>query len=83
MFDSLHVLIAPASTELRDELECYLSTDPEHITDVIEWWYERRFVYPRLSRMALNYLMIPSKYSIILSHQSSRQLLTFFCSYVY
>jgi hypothetical protein len=59
MFDGLAALIAPASTELRDELECYLSTDPEHVTDVIAWWYERRSVYPRLHRMALNYLTIP------------------------
>lgn len=59
MFDGLAALIAPAQAELRDELECYLSTDPEHVTDVIEWWYKKRSVYPRLHRMALNYLTIP------------------------
>ena len=74
MFDGLRALIAPASTELRDELECYLSTDPEHVTDVIAWWYERRAVYPRLYCMALNYLTIPGRplyYSIITSKLSS------------
>ena len=59
MFDDLPALIVPASTELRGELDRYLSTDPEHVTDVLAWWYERRAIYPRLHRMALDYLTIP------------------------
>jgi hypothetical protein len=59
MFDDLPALLAPASTELSGELERYLSTDPEHVTDVLAWWYERRAIYPRLHRMALDYLTIP------------------------
>jgi DNA topoisomerase IA len=62
MFDNLPALSAPSSSELRDELDRYLSTDPEQVTDVCRWWYERRVTYPRLHRMALNYLTIPGKY---------------------
>lgn len=62
MFDDLPALSAPSSSELRDELERYLSTDPEQVSDVIGWWYERRGAYPRLHRMALDYLTIPGAY---------------------
>ena len=67
MFDDLPALSAPSSLELRDELDQYLSSDPEQVggntsKDVIAWWYERRGVYPRLHRMALNYLTIPGNY---------------------
>jgi hypothetical protein len=61
MFDDLPALTAPSSSELRDELDRYLSTDPEQVMDVCRWWYERRVAYPRLYRMALNYLTIPGK----------------------
>jgi hypothetical protein len=47
--------------ELRDELERYLSTDPENVTNVIAWWHEHRAMYPCLSRMALDYLTIPGR----------------------
>jgi hypothetical protein len=60
-FDNLPSLSAPTLKELRDELDRYLSTDPEHVTDVLMWWTERHSQYPRLSRMALDYLSIPGK----------------------
>ena len=28
------------------------------------WWYERKHIYPRLSRMAMDYLSIPGKHSL-------------------
>ena len=59
MFDNLPSLSAPSSSELRDELDQYLSTDPEQVSDVCAWWYERRAAYPRLHHMALDYLTIP------------------------
>ena len=62
IFDDLPALSAPLKTDLRDELDTYLSTDPEHVTDSIAWWYEKRYVYPRLHRMALDYLTIPGKF---------------------
>ena len=61
IFDDLPALSAPLKTDLRDELDTYLSTDPEHVTDSIAWWYEKRYVYPRLHRMALDYLTVPGE----------------------
>jgi hypothetical protein len=59
MFDALPFLAAPKHDELQDELTRYLSTDPEHVDDVLLWWFERRASFPGLSRMALDYLTIP------------------------
>lgn len=60
---------APASSELRDELERYLSTDPEQVADVCAWWYERRVAFPRLHRMALDYLTIPGVYQLTMINE--------------
>src|SRR5271155_1774786 len=51
IFDELPALSAPASLELHDELECYLTTDPEQVSNVCAWWYEQREAYPRLHRI--------------------------------
>ena len=59
MFDELPALAAPRSSDLRDELQRYLNSDPEHIVDVLLWWFERQHTYPSLSCMAMDYLMIP------------------------
>ena len=59
MFDQLPALSAPKPSDLRDELERYLSSDPKHVVDVLSWWFERRHMYPHLSRMAMDYLTIP------------------------
>jgi hypothetical protein len=61
IFDELPALTAPKIAELRDELARYLSTDPEQVKDVLLWWHEHEAMYPRLSRMALDYLTIPGK----------------------
>jgi hypothetical protein len=61
MFDNLPALSAPRIRELRDDLDRYLGTDPEYVVDVLMWWTERKSMYPRLSRMALNYLSIPGE----------------------
>lgn len=65
VFDNLPSLSAPTRAELRDEYERYLSTDPEMVDDVLLWWSERRAMYPRLSRMALDYLTIPGKVQLL------------------
>lgn len=46
----------------RDELDRYLAMDVEDMKDGLMWWYERRTTFPRLSRMARDYLSIPGKY---------------------
>jgi hypothetical protein len=61
LFDNLPTLVHPTSNELRDELDRYLSTDPEHTPDVLTWWDERQASFPCLSRMALDYLTIPGE----------------------
>ena len=59
MFDELLALITPTQLDLCNKLECYLSSDPEHIGDVLMWWFERQQAYLSLSHMAMDYLLIP------------------------
>lgn len=59
MFDNLAALAPPKQTGRLDELDRYLSTDVEAVDNVIQWWIEHKAMYPRLSRMALDYLTIP------------------------
>ena len=61
LFDNMDALAAPESAELRDELDRYLGSDPEYVLDAVRWWYDRRADYPCLSRMAMDYLVIPRK----------------------
>lgn len=49
----------PEDDELKDELARYLSTDPEYTDDVLMWWHDHEHQYPKLSRMALDFLSIP------------------------
>ena len=65
MFDSLPALAPPKAADLGSELNRYLTTDVEHVTDAITWWYERRNTYPHLSSMALDYLSIPGAVFIL------------------
>jgi hypothetical protein len=63
MFNSLPSLSAPMQKELRDDLDRYLSTDPEMVEDVLMWWHEHRGMYPSLSHMVLDYLTIPGAFA--------------------
>jgi hypothetical protein len=67
IFDNLPSLTTHQVSELYDELERYLGTDPEDVQDVLLWWYEHKHIYPRLYRMALNYLSIPRNCLTLLS----------------
>jgi len=51
-------------TEFANELDHFLSTQTEQTDNVLMWWTEHHHVFPRLSRMALDYLSIPGNYSI-------------------
>lgn len=62
IFDNLPALSAPKKATLRDDLDRYLSTDPEDVTDALQWWYEHKHTYPHLHRMALDYLSIPGRF---------------------
>ena len=59
IFDQLKALAPPKLSDYQSELDHYLNTDIEHVTDVLVWWYEWHATFPRLSRMALDYLSIP------------------------
>jgi len=61
IFDNLPSLQAPKLAELHGKLDKYLSTDPEHVTDALAWWYKHKHVYPSLHQMVLDYLSIPGK----------------------
>jgi hypothetical protein len=61
IFDALPELSAPSKAALYDELTRYLSEPTERVLDPLLWWIEKKAFYPRLSRMALDYLCIPGK----------------------
>jgi len=54
--------LAPMAADYRDELKRYLATDVENVKDPLMWWYERHDRFPRLSRMARDYLSIPGEW---------------------
>ena len=64
IFDTLPALSAPKLSELRDKLDSYLSTDPEHVIDALAWWVGKCATYPHLSRITLNYLSIPGRWNL-------------------
>jgi hypothetical protein len=53
IFDNMAALATPKSIELHDELNCYLSSDPEHIVDAVSWWYGHHAEYPCLVLLLL------------------------------
>ena len=42
----------------------YLESDPVDVVDALAWWHENRYAYPRLHRMAIDYLSIPGEFLI-------------------
>ena len=61
MFDNLPSRCAPIQKKLCNKLDWYLNTNPKMVEDVILWWDEHRGMYPCLSCMAQDYLMIPGR----------------------
>jgi hypothetical protein len=45
----------------RSEIDEYLALPVEQVKDVLLWWYEKQHVFPKLSRMAHDYLSIPGE----------------------
>jgi hypothetical protein len=62
-FDNLTYKPKKKRTADVDELTRYLAAVCVDIEDPIAWWLENAHTYPRLSRMALDYLMIPGTLS--------------------
>lgn len=61
IFDALPTLLASTREALADELTRYLSAPVERTLNPLLWWIEKQTIYPRLSRMARDYLCIPGK----------------------
>ena len=62
IFDALPAL-STNSKSLLDELTQFLTSPTERTHDPLRWWAEREAIYPRLSRMARDYLSVPGKFS--------------------
>ena len=46
------------------ELDHYLkSPRVKGVTEPLQWWFDNRGSYPRLSRMAQDFLIIPGEFS--------------------
>jgi hypothetical protein len=61
IFDTLPALNMFAPAVIQDELTTYLSTPIENIREDqgLAWWETHQSSYPRLSRMARDFLSIP------------------------
>jgi hypothetical protein len=55
-FGNLSVTTSPRPNEIQE----YLSHAVENVKDPLKWWVENKYVYPKLYRMALDYLSIPA-----------------------
>ena len=64
MFDNL-IDDTPTSSS-NDELQHYLATDVKDMKDALMWWSKKHTMYPHLSCMACDYLVISSKYPVFL-----------------
>lgn len=52
--------------EFADELDRYLSSGRiKAVDDPLKWWHENQGSYPRLSRMAKDFLTIPGQFFFI------------------
>lgn len=58
------VALAAPKANKRNELDRYFAAEIESTPDPLKWWNDHRSSYPRLSRMALDYLSIPGMCSI-------------------
>jgi hypothetical protein len=66
VFDSLPAYRTLSHADL-DELSRFMHSSPEEVSNenLLAWWNDHRREYPHLSRMALDYLTIPSKLQFI------------------
>lgn len=59
MFDVFAHVNLPAASSSRSELDDYLTSAVQEVSDPLKWWYEKRRVFPKLSQMALDFLSVP------------------------
>ena len=80
IFDALPALSGPTKAAMADELTHYLSAPVERTLNPLLWWFEMKAIYPRLSRMARDYLCIPGKF-VALRIGSDRFLIDLFSNF--
>ena len=66
----------PMKGPADNELQHYLDTPIEKPANPIQWWKDRRDMYPNLSRMAIDFLCIPGTYFSLLYHSSTSRTLS-------
>lgn len=66
MFEALASAPLKSLNSDDDELDAFLMEACVDVVDAVAWWYDHRKAYPRLSRMALDYLTIPGMCSLYL-----------------
>jgi hypothetical protein len=54
----------------RSKIDEYLALPIEQVKDALMWWYEKEHVFPKLSRMARDYLSIPGECRLRCSFRS-------------
>ena len=77
MFDK--IMDAAPTSSSDDELQRYLAADVEDVKDGLMWWYDKRATFPRLSRMARDYLSIPREYLHLLMFVVLKRLTSYKC----
>ena len=60
IFDALPTVSAAAKVTPKNELDHYLAAPTKATCDPLLWWVEKQKTYPRLSRMARDYLSVPA-----------------------
>jgi hypothetical protein len=67
-FEDISGLVEPEVASISDELTAYLEEERERVSDVLEWWKKKQTVFPRLSRMAMDYHCVPGEFLVFLSY---------------
>jgi hypothetical protein len=47
------------TTDIANELDRFLQELVENVKEPLKWWFLNCLAYPKLSRMALDYLSVP------------------------
>jgi hypothetical protein len=55
--------VTPSKT---NELDDYLRSPVENVTDPLKWWFDKRRTFPKLSRMARDFLSVPGRCHLVI-----------------
>ena len=74
-YEDISDLVEPETLSFSDELTAYLGEERERVSDVLEWWKKKQVIFPRLSRMAMDYHCVPGEFRAFLSYVYCSQTL--------